>query len=180
MAVKRLFIGTILPSSIIGNHSEKIQKEFSEVCTGKWVEDANAHLNYKFLGNVEEDRIPEIKEALEPYLKKHALPLYINNLDCFFNGDSPKVLYARLYSPEKAIHKTFINIERICTKELRFPKEKGRFQPHITLCRIKTATEDFNKKLEEFKEYKIGFLKYYKINLIASTLTNDGPTYEIL
>jgi 2'-5' RNA ligase len=180
MAVKRLFIGTILPPNIVGNHMEELKSSFADVCTGKWVEDYNAHLNYKFLGNVEEERIPEIKEALNPVLKKYNVPLYINNLSCYPAPDRPRVLLANIFSPGKNVHAIFSKVEEITTKKLDFPKERTKFTPHITLCRLKTTTEDFAEKLTELEEYKIGFLKFYRVNLIASTLTPTGPKYEIL
>lgn len=180
MAQKRLFVGTILPAKILGQHSADLKEKFGEVCRGKWVEDYNAHLNYKFLGNVDEERIPEIKEALTPVLKKQNQPLYINNLSCFPSMKRPKVLYAKIFSPNKQVHRIFSQTERILTEKLGFPKERGKFIPHITICRLKETFDGFDEVLQENEEYKIGFLKFYRVNLISSTLSNDGPSYEIL
>ncbi len=180
MAVKRLFIGTLLPPNIIGSHSQTLRLSFAEHCRGKWVEDHNAHLNYKFLGNVEEERIPEIKEALRPVLRKYNQPLYINHLACIPNVKNPRVLYAQVYSPHKNVYRIFVKTEKICTKQLGFPREKGKFTPHVTLCRLKETGPEFQKVMKDFEEYKVGYLKFYRVNLFASTLSNDGPTYEIV
>ena len=70
METKRLFLGTFVDNTLFAPVYKTMIDDFSEVCTGKWTEIENLHFTYKFLGNVDVERIPEIRNAIRPILRE--------------------------------------------------------------------------------------------------------------
>lgn len=180
MGQKRVFIGTFVPQSLLEKHIIGIKENFDKVSTHKWVEYDNLHISYKFLGNIDEEKIPELKSALSHILKRYDSPIYFNKLACIPNHNNPRALYSKIYSPKKLVHHIFDSIEKITTTQFDFPKEKRRFTPHLTLSRIKQIEEGFTETLAEYDDMKMGYMKFFRVNLIASNLTPERPIYEIL
>lgn len=179
MEVKRLFVATFVAKHLFERHFSNIQKEFGNSCSGKWTELHNLHFTYKFLGNVEVEKISEISELLKDRLVEHNGILKFNGLGYITSRNAPSVLYARVYSPDKMVLDNFIQIERKLIK-FGFPKEKRKFMPHVSLLRIKNSEPIFAETFENNKDHYIGKQVNYKISLVASTLTHDGPIYEII
>ncbi|MEI6089443.1 MAG: RNA 2',3'-cyclic phosphodiesterase [bacterium] len=180
MGTQRLFIGTSIPEKLIAKHYDEIQSKFNEVCTGKWVEPNNMHFTYKFLGNVEEDLIPDIKDALGFALTKYDAPIYLNSLRCMPNAENPKILYTSIFSPGLLVHKIYERIEDVVTTKFDIKPEFKKYMPHMTLCRIKETTPQFQKHLEEWTDFRMGHLKFFRVNLYSSQLTQEGPIYKII
>lgn len=179
MDLKRIFLGTLITSNAIIEAYPDIQDSFIHVIKGKWTETENLHINYKFLGEVPIEKIEEIKAALKDYLKEFDSPLRFNGLNCFPSPDNPRVLFMNVFSPDKSILSAAANIESELEK-LGFEKEKRRYKPHITLCRIKTAYTGFEDVLNDYAKVKFDSIESYKINLIESKLTSKGPIYTVL
>lgn len=179
MEVKRLFISTFVETKIFERHFHNIQKTFDPVCSGKWTEIQNLHFTYKFLGNVPVDKISEVADLIKDRLITYPGNLKFNGLGVINSPKKPRILYARVHSPDKSVQQNFHYIEKILT-EYGFPKEKVKFLPHVTLLRIKQFNEQFENIFLENKDNYIGKQVAYKIALVSSTLTHDGPIYQII
>jgi len=180
MGVKRLFIASFIPQTLMEKHLDEIQKKFEGKINAKWVEPHNLHVSYKFLGNVNEENIPEIKKALRFYLQRYDHPIYFNSLECMPSIEKPRVLHTRIFSPDNKVVKIFNEIEKVMTRKFEYPNEKGRYKPHLSIARIKDTYPGFEETLAEFKDYKLGFVKYFRVNLVESNLNPIGPVYNIL
>lgn len=161
----RLFLGAFAD---IDNLSD-IEKSFSKIVEGKWVEKHNIHLTYIFLGNVEDPKKIILRLKDIKYKKK---TINIRGLDYF--GRPPKILYAKI--DDKEIKKIY---EDIC-KRLGIEIDDN-FISHITLVRIKKVKgiKRFLETVERFKNRKLGILKL-KLALIKSELTPKGPKYTVI
>ena len=179
MEVKRLFVATFVTQQLFERHYTSIQEKFNTACNGKWCEINNLHFTYKFLGNVEVEKIPEITDVIREKLIEYPGILKFNGLGVISTPQKPNVLYARVFSPDKSVLDNFIDIERKLTK-YGFPREKRKFMPHVSLLRVKGYNDTFPEMFEINKDTYIGKQVKYKINLVASTLTNEGPIYEII
>lgn len=102
-----------------------------------WVKPENIHLTVKFLGDVEERRIPDIFAALEKAADGiRPFTLRAAGVGTFPKGTAPRVLWVGINGcPE--LKKLHSGIEE-ALKALGFPEEERDFSPHLTLCRIKT------------------------------------------
>ncbi|GAB1371706.1 RNA 2',3'-cyclic phosphodiesterase [Candidatus Kapaibacterium sp.] len=179
MEVKRLFIATFVEQRIFGRHFDNIKSLFGDSCSGKWTELNNLHFTYKFLGNVEIGKLDEVKDALKGITGNYDSVLKFNGLGCLLRKNEPDILYARIYSPDKSTNKHFFDIEKRMI-DLGFAKERKKFLPHVSLLRIKIHNENFREIFETNKNLYIGKQVKYSINLVASTLTHDGPIYDII
>ena len=156
----RLFIGSF--ARIL--KYEKIKEDFSFL-RGKWVEPANLHLTYLFLGEVAVPasiiyRLSQLR--YEP--KEHP----ITGLGSF----GGRILFARLDpKPLLPIHR------QIC--DLLGLRPDKPFRPHITLCRIKDIGDRrrFEDLLGRYADTPLGILEP-KIHLIESRLAPKGPIYR--
>jgi len=179
MSKKRLFIGTFIDTSLFEPLYKEIKEDFNNACTGKWVETENLHFTYKFLGDVEEKNIPEIKESIQDFLNTYNSSLTLKGLGTFPNPNRPGVLFAKIINPDNVIkdNQRLIDIE---LAKFGFEKEKRKYAPHLTLRRIKTSTSYFKDILFDYQNVNMGTMTKFSINLIESRLNNQGPVYNIL
>ncbi|MEO7164979.1 MAG: RNA 2',3'-cyclic phosphodiesterase, partial [Bdellovibrionia bacterium] len=104
--MKRLFIATQLSPEAASQVAELVQTlkaSLSEYSSAqiKWISPSNLHLTLKFLGSVEESRIPDIEWALAKSAQKmSAFLIRPKSIGVFLRRDS-QVLWAGLQDDEK-------------------------------------------------------------------------------
>lgn len=179
MAIKRLFFGTFVDNTLFNGIMDELKDSFEPFLNGKWTEQENLHFTFKFLGNVEEERIEDIIRYTKRSLKEINSSLKIAGLGHFPMKSTPQLVFARVMNRDKSVSYHFNNIEKSMVK-LGFPAEKRKFFPHITLLRVKGANEGYQEIIEKYKDVQFGYMKTYKVNLIESTLTQTGPIYNII
>jgi 2'-5' RNA ligase len=177
----RLFTGISVP----GTYHQKLQEV---VDTWKnhfksrlsWTKKGNYHLTLKFLGEVDEDRLPHIKAALNR-INFHPAWLKGGQAGYFAGRNGIRVLWLGLAGETDAINSWAEDIEDEFYK-LGFSKENRSFHPHLTLARVKRfyAQDPWS----EFREYVSGLewpeFKVQRINLWQSKLTPHGPVYQLV
>jgi 2'-5' RNA ligase len=136
------------------------------------------HLTLKFLGEVDENKLEEIKKKLKQ-IPFSPFKLKLKDTGVFPSEKFIRVVWIGLEDGEQ-IKQLQQQIEN--SLEEMFKKD-DRFHPHITLARIKfienEKKEEFISKIKEIKiEPKEIEIKSFK--LIKSTLTGEGPVYEDL
>lgn len=174
---KRLFIGTFADNSLFRDNYPNIKDKLNDKIVAKWVELNNLHFTYKFLGDVEEDMIPELGANLKGILKRYNEPLMIKGINSFPNVHKPRVIFAKFFSPKKFVFELNNEIADIIER-LGFEKEKTNFRPHITLARVKKIKDNPFMTMKNFKDVEFGRMNHFEVNLIESTLTQKGPIYK--
>ena len=136
------------------------------------------HLTLKFLGEVEEKKIEEIKSALKE-IKFEKFNTALTEIGVFPNESYIRVIWVGLDDSESKIKKLQEDID-LKIEKLGFKKDT-RFHPHVTLARVKFV-EDKERFIKNLKEIKIEkkALEVTEFKLIKSTLTGEGPVYEDL
>jgi len=174
----RIFIALDLPREVI-NEIKRVQEIINKkkLFDGKLVEPENLHLTLKFLGEINEDKIEEVKKRL----RKIRFEGFESNLGEGGVFSSKYKSYARVI---------WIKLEGKCVWELQkkidealdslFEKEH-RFMGHITLARIKRVYDrkGFLDYVCGVKVKKIKF-KVDKFFLKKSERFPEGPVYEDL
>ena len=160
----------------------KIQRELSESNVNlRNVDPANLHITMKFLGEVDNNTIDNIKTSLNDIASNFSLfRTSIEGLGVFPSLNYIRVLWAGVGVGSDNI----INICQKIDKELTqfgFKKEKD-YTPHVTVSRIKSAkNKSYLLKLVEnnrktfFSEFDVT-----SIVLKESKLTPKGPIYSNL
>lgn len=166
----RLFISIEIPQEI-KKEIEKIQNCLPEF-QGKKTEFENLHLTLKFLGEVSENKLNEIKSALSQ-VKCSSFETKIYQLG-FFSPSQIRIIWLSMSNCEilqKEIDEKLSNI---------FSKEK-RFMSHLTIARIKEV-ENKKRFIELINKINIPEMRFQinHFNLMQSYLKSSGPEYKIL
>jgi RNA 2',3'-cyclic 3'-phosphodiesterase len=176
----RLFVAIKLPEQIeikLGEFQHHL-KPFAR--DAKWVNHLGIHLTIKFLGEVKEEMLPEIQNALEECSRQFG-PIKIDVSGCgyFPNERRPNVFWVGVIADElKPLQQSME--EKFAT--LGFEKENREFNPHLTLARFRDPhgrlplVHETNKT----KNSKFGDFVASEFHLFQSVLKRSGAEYTIL
>lgn len=179
MVKKRLFIGTFIKSDTFFEGYRRIVKEFSGLIYGKWVELENLHFTYKFIGDVDVEKVPELIKAIESKLIEFDSDLILKGLGVFPSINNPRVFFVNIINTDRKIFEIYKNIEDNLSK-IGYEKDKRGFSPHLTLLRVKSVTNQFKSILPKFTNTEFAVMNKFSVNLIESKLTPKGPIYTII
>ncbi len=168
----RLFIAIELPAEV-KEHLEQLQKKidghYAQLTLAKEI-----HLTLKFLGDVSEQKIDEIKQKLEK-IDFGSFEASLGRTGVFPDEHYVKVVWIGV-EPANSINFLQQKIEKALAGLF---EPDTRFTPHLTLARVKFVKdkklfiENLRKIEAEKKEFLVDSFK-----LIKSTLTPKGPVYE--
>ncbi|HLF17339.1 MAG TPA: RNA 2',3'-cyclic phosphodiesterase [Candidatus Omnitrophota bacterium] len=177
----RAFIAVDLDKPI-KNLIADIQNHLSESeCLVKWVAPQSAHITLKFLGDIEEQTIPAIKEYLEK-ASSSIVPTHFDaiRVGAFPNTDFPRIIWLGI-EEDGTISQLAEKIEQALVP-LGFAKEDRKFTPHITIGRLSSTknSRKLSQLLQDFPTLKPIKQPFDHVSLYQSTLTSQGPIYERL
>ena len=175
----RLFIACDIPGNLrqaLVTLQKNIGEEHAHI---KWVEQDNIHLTLKFLGDVEDEKVDRIKDAIMK-IKSKAIDARISGFGVFPTESYIRVLWVGI-EPAGDLEKLHEEIDAALSG-LGF-KTDPTFKPHATLGRVKSVRnrEGLLKKVREIKERNIEMGEKFRMDqfkLKKSTLTPSGPVYE--
>ncbi len=175
----RLFIGSHLNSESFIENYNLIQKDFSAVCYGKWVEAENLHLTYHFIGEVSKPEADKIKIALSDCLGEYQTKLVLSGLGAFPKLKNPRVLFANIINSDGTLREIYNQTKEILGR-FNYHEDKESFKPHLTLVRIKDLKQrEFADLIASYKDYHFASFETVRVELIQSTLTPKGPIYNL-
>jgi RNA 2',3'-cyclic 3'-phosphodiesterase len=133
----RLFVAVTLGEAIEAAASAGIQRLKGLAPRARWVPAANLHLTLHFLGEVEAERLPALKEALERVGPAHApLVLTLEGGGAFGSPSHPRVLWAGVSGETKALGALQADVVE-ALRPLGFEPEHRDYAAHLTLARAK-------------------------------------------
>jgi 2'-5' RNA ligase len=140
------------------------------------------HLTLKFLGEVSENKIINVKSVLANIAQDYpSFRLSLKGSGRFpHGGRHPRVIWIGIEMNE-TLEKIHSRLENELQK-INFPKENRKFHPHLTLGRIKSPHNlgPILENLEQNKETDFGAMTVNKIILFKSTLRPGGAEYTNL
>lgn len=103
-----------------------------------WVDATKLHLTLKFLGEVEDDAVPAVRDAIEDVARRHApFATAAGGAGQFPDPARPRVLWIGLTAGLREIGLLAAEIERACLP-LGFPLDARPFRGHVTIGRVRT------------------------------------------
>ena len=142
-------------------------------------EPCNLHITFRFLGDVEEEKITQISRMLKQKLQdaKVFKVVYVG-LGIFEKKGKPAVLWVGVES--EGIEELKKRIDS-ALMPFGFPPE-DQFKPHVTLLRIKRLKRRTRFKSYLFKMREHVFVERVEksVALVESRLTPQGPVYTPL
>jgi 2'-5' RNA ligase len=178
----RSFIAIEIPDGF-KNDVLEIQKRFKAGSVDvSWTRIDGIHLTLKFLGNVEEEKIEEIKRVLEGIAggTRH-IKIKIGGVGVFPSQKMPRVLWIGIKNEDGSLEGLYKKIDAELSK-IGFEKEGRDFKPHLTLGRMRSqkGREGIIKLLGEFKDKEIGVFTASDMRLIKSDPQPQGAVYTEL
>jgi len=174
----RTFIAVEVPEDI-----QKIVGEYIDIIAGlvpdvKWVPEKNLHFTIKFLGEINDDVFPRVKECVEQVAKDYSsFTMGISGVGFFPTEDHPKVVWIGADGGVDHLLFLFQDMER-CLEHIGFDRESKTFSPHLTIGRAKK----FRKVTipAGLPDFETAMFNVGSVAIMKSTLTPDGPIYEKL
>ena len=185
MAAIRSFVAMELPEEVraaLGN----LQKEVTGAggVGVKWVAPAGIHLTLKFLGYVEEAKVPALVQALTRACEGFGpFELALSGLGVFPSPSRPRVAWVGLSGGVERLLRLQGGVEKALSP-FGFPREERAFTPHLTLARLREGVAP--QEARAFGEAFLGTspeavsFKVEGISLMRSQLTPSGAIYTRL
>ncbi len=147
----------------------------------KWVSGEGVHLTLKFLGDVADEREPELAAALTSAAAgARSLSLALGGFGVFPDFRRPRVVWVGI-AAEPGLEILQHRVEQEFAP-LGFPTEARPFRPHVTLGR---AARDARPVAFTGLEAALGRLEFAEtalvsaVDLVQSTLQSEGAVYHV-
>ena len=176
----RLFVALEIPSEVRENLAALLDSLRSISKDPRWVRPQNLHVTLKFLGEVAEAKVEDIRNALREIRSEQVATLDFRGLGFFPNEKHPRVFWAGIEA--SANLKTIAaNIDGPMEK-LGIPREQRPFSPHLTLARFERPglPEALRQAIAANMELAFGSLQTNEFHLIQSELRRSAAEYTTL
>ena len=184
----RLFFAVLLSEEVreaVARAQERLRAAAGENGI-RWVAPEQFHYTLKFLGETPAEKVPGIQEAARRIAAQHApLSLSLAGLGAFPNLRRPQVLWVGAKEGVPLLMRLAESLEKELAEQ-GFPPENRRFNPHLTLARIRIpagekaaaqalAAQTADQKIVD--EY--GVIPVGNFVLMRSELRPAGPLYTV-
>lgn len=148
----------------------------------RWVKPSGMHLTVKFIGEVEEKKLPAITAAMSAAVAAVSpFILQLGGAGVFPSPRKASVIWTGLTAGKKQLQNISASINRHL-EERGFIPERRRYIPHLTLGRLRRPQPA--PLIERFLEAEKGFLTENSaagsLVLYQSKLTGQGAQYTVI
>ena len=179
----RLFFAVLLPPEIQAKLGEIHSRLSWLPIRAAWTAANNFHLTLKFLGDVPDDGVMVLVNAVRTLVHvDKMMALQLDHLLYFPDDGATRVLSIGASGDVQPLVAMQSNIETICT-DLGFPRESRAYMPHATLARFRDELHDRHKS--RIQQELSGILPMPPVmisqfQLMQSVLGNQGPRYAMV
>jgi 2'-5' RNA ligase len=176
---KRLFVSIDLDG--LADEVRATQAPFEDASGLNLTDPEGTHVTLKFLGDTDDNRIPELVAELERAVEAAGVDPFetrFGGYGVFPSLDYISVVWLGVRSGGEAMTRLHEEIEERTTA-LGFSPEDHEFTPHVTLARMDHAgSKDLVQRTVRGEDPDTGSLRVSEIRLKESVLGPDGPTYS--
>lgn len=149
----------------------------------KWVETENLHLTLKFLGDVDARDLPEVcRVAGQAVAELAPFPFEIHGAGAFPNLQRPRTFWLGARQGREAMVTVADRLDEALRK-LGFPRESRRFEPHLTIGRLRQGgrtSPELLALLQQQTDVEIGTMEVSEAIVFSSDLRPTGPVYSVM
>jgi len=175
----RLFVSVDLPDSLAESVSD-LQDEFTDASGLNFTDPGQAHVTLKYLGEVDEDRLPAIERELEAAIDDADVDPFTvryGGLGVFPSLDYISVIWFGTETGGEELTTLHEAIEERMT-EMGFEAEDHEFTPHVTLARMEHGGgKEHVQTVVQEQDPTVGEMTVEEISLTESVRIDAGPIY---
>lgn len=174
----RAFVAVRLPGKI-ADELENFLADLRPLANIRWVRREQFHITLKFLGELEQKVIAQVKDALESIKYFSPFTVELAHIGAFPNLSSPRVLWLAGEKGSNELGRLARKVDDLLYEEAELEREHKKFQAHMTLARLKDSylPEELVRKLGEVPFFSFECSELF---LMRSQLTPKGPIYSQL
>jgi len=178
----RLFTAVTLGTAIEASTAARIQHLRALAPRARWVKTERLHLTLVFLGDVDEARLPALREALTPVGARHApFLLSVAGGGAFGAPEHPRVLWADVRGATEALKALQADTARVL-QPLGFEPEHREYTAHLTLARSRAPRGDaaLASCVQALSETTLGEGRVDRLVLFESRGGHYHPQLEVM
>ena len=172
----RTFVAVEIQNSTVLDSITKFQSDLN--IKAKAVSKENMHFTLLFLGEIAEEIVPKIMEALKS-ITFSPIQISFIGVGAFPNPRFPRVIWIGV---DETAGQNLVKLAKQVEEKLGplgFKSDKP-FKPHLTIFRIKNNVGDISKELDKLKTIQLGRDTITELKFKKSILTPSGPIYTDL
>src|SRR5438128_7706789 len=175
----QLFVALEVPAEVRENLASLLQSFRAVSPQIRWVRPENLHVTLKFIGEVPQTKLAEIRSALASVRSAQSVTLDFRGLGFFPNEKKPRVFWAGIAASSNL--KTLAADIEGAMEKCGIAREKRDFSPHLTLARLeRPLPEALRKAIAENARREFGPLRTGEFHLVQSKLKPSGAEYTTL
>jgi len=151
-----------------------------EAADARWSAPESMHVTLKFLGQTDDQKLPQIKAVLEKINSHLPVSLWFRGVGFFPDDKRPRVMWCGVEATPN-LSELASSIEK-SLQPLGFDPETRPFVPHVTLARLNSArgVEKLVRAAAPLKSYDFGAARESRFHLFESVLKKSGSEYKKL
>jgi 2'-5' RNA ligase len=180
----RLFVACELPDDVrraLGDLQDSLRSSLGSTTRLRWVRPEGIHVTLKFLGGVEESRVPSIASALSAHIEPFRVeirPAAVGG----FGGARLRIIWAGLDGDVESLTALAGRVEA-ALEPLGFPREQRAFAAHLTLARIPEEVPPSERRrlaglLSDYQPPPMPAMTLTEVALMQSSLRRGGAVYH--
>ena len=149
--------------------------------TARWVDPKQLHLTVKFLGDVPDEDVPVIVEAMGEAASVGAeFELTLLGAGCFPPKGPVRIVWVGASNADGAMDR-LVESSEASLEPLGFPREDRSFSPHLTIGRVREDASG-GKLREAVGRVSVNSVtqRVSALTLMSSELSPQGPKYAVV
>ena len=183
MSSLRTFVAIEASLEIRGHAARLIERLRRAEAKVKWIAPENLHLTLKFLGDVPEEHITEICNAVSRSAAHiESFQITCRGAGAFPDLSRPRTVWVGIEQGCDQLCELQSGIEKALS-DLGFHREGRRFRPHLTIGRVRgggPAAHELGQLIQKCADFDAGKGIVDEIVVFSSELGPKGPTYTPL
>jgi 2'-5' RNA ligase len=177
----RTFIAVEL-SDAVRSRLAKLQEALGETGADvKWVVAENLHVTLLFLGEVDDRDLKNVCSAVSTACAGvEAFVLSVEGVGSFGPPRRPRTVWAAVKHGHDELIALHGAIEPALLGLGCYRREERRFEPHVTLGRVRGDVEGLPAALLKQQRFVAGEFEVGEVAVMSSELRPEGPVYAVL
>jgi 2'-5' RNA ligase len=179
----RVFCAVEIPATarrLLLDHIARL-KAAAPDAQASWSREANLHLTLKFLGEIKQASVTELSNAAtRAVVGLSSFSIRLEHTGVFPNHGAPRVLWIGVNDLSGQLAELHARLEHEADKA-GFAKEDRRFQPHLTLARLRKPLHAQTLAVaHERLEFEPQEIAVSELLVIRSELSSAGSNYTVV